>query len=133
MQAASPVQRGERLFSSLQLIKLYSWLRVILEQSSFFNLCAILISYCGIAFCDRGGGGCQSHYRQWRRCLLAVGCFGSETIALQTLDLVGSVLSKLQKNFYLNLKSEFGVHRVRRFLKWLWSLVVSPATLAYYA
>jgi len=39
-------------------------------------------------------------------------CVGSVTINLQTYDLVDSM-------FYLNLKSDFGMHRVRRFLKWL--------------
>jgi len=36
---------------------------------------------------------------------------GSATIDLQTYDLVDSML-------YLNLKSDFGVHRARRFPKW---------------
>jgi len=47
--------------------------------------------------------------------LAASACVGSETIELQTYDLQDSM-------FYLDLKSNFGVHRVRRFLKWLLSL-----------
>jgi len=39
-------------------------------------------------------------------------CVSSVTIELQTYDLVDSM-------FYLNLKSDCGVHRVRWFLKWL--------------
>lgn len=44
--------------------------------------------------------------------LAASTCVGSETIDFQTHDLVDSM-------FYFNLKCEFGVHRVRLFLKWL--------------
>jgi len=53
--------------------------------------------------------------------LAASSCVGSETIDLQICDLVDSM-------FDSNLKSDFGVHSVRRFLKWLLSLkrAVSP-------